>query len=153
MRSADRFIRENCAENEMGLVIVEDIPEMRANLKNAFLVAKNLFDTVASNELQPTKTEALSGKIQQRVPFGIERIRDGVHFASPIDDPFLQIADAVAFSLRRYLNHQKHGQDLMKNVGVMLDQESWNAVASTTVLSRDPKLRETNIWRNHEWRF
>jgi hypothetical protein len=45
------------------------------------------------------------------------RIRLPIHFVAKEEEPLIQIADACAFGIRRYLSGYSHGSDFMQAVG------------------------------------
>lgn len=131
MLKADAYLRERCDEYEIGTLIVEDIPEMRDKLRAIFSVAQHLYipDHVIGSEM--------NGRRQQ----GISRIPDGVHFAGKDQSAFLQIADACAFSFRRFFAGQEHGQYLVEAMGLDLSDPAWFGPMSAALFSPDPILR------------
>lgn len=57
-----------------------------------------------------------------------DHIIDEVLFLSPRNAPFLQIADAVAYGIRRYLSRYRHGDEYFSSIsgGTLLElEEGW----------------------------
>ena len=127
---ADAYLRERCAEGEIGTLIAEDVPEMRNRLRGAFEVAKRLFIPAE-----------LLGVDSAAYKQGISQIQDGIHFAEKVQAPLLQIADACAFCLRRFFSEQSHGAELVHAMGLNLDIKEWIAPFSAAIISGDPRLR------------
>jgi len=81
--------------NELGQIIAEEIPEMQRYLRKSVNLLRGrplvLDRGGQSADDPPTHT------------FRSDRIIDEVHFLDRSNAPFLQIADACAFGLRRYI--------------------------------------------------
>jgi hypothetical protein len=100
---ANRFVRTEY-EGELAQIIADDNGEMREILR------------VTLNRLQglPFSVESENSKEGKRtVILRADRIIDEVSFLTPRNAPFLQIVDACAFGLRRYLARQSHGEDYL----------------------------------------
>jgi hypothetical protein len=114
---ADGYIRKSAQKDEVATVIAEDVPEMRRNLKHVLWVAKNMF------------LPFIPGHV-----WGIERIRDSIHFADKDGAPLLQIADACAFSFRRFFAEESYGEEFLEAViGGVLAPEDWKGPMSTAI--------------------
>lgn len=137
---ADTFLRER-TEQEMGTVVVEDIPEMRTKLRQAFKVASLLTMPEHQVTFIPTKRELETGIQTQTHVSGIENIQSSVHFVAKDNDPFLQVADACAFSLRRFFAGEKNGQILIDAMGLPLNFDDWKGASNNALFSTDPILR------------
>lgn len=138
---ADTYLRERCEEGEIATLIAEDIPEMRRNLRTIFEVAKILYFPLSAEFLRPTIDEKKTGRIVQRPIGGISRIQDGVQFAEKRQAPLLQIADACAFSLRRFFSQQEYGVELVQAMGLQLNIEDWLGPQSSQIFCHEPILR------------
>jgi hypothetical protein len=93
-------------------VIAEDIPEGKDLLRH---LARYLFRTgynIPKRDVRLVQhgSKPLANVEEFRVR-KISRIRMPIHFVEKRDEPLLQIADACAFGLRRFLSDQSHGQD------------------------------------------
>jgi Protein of unknown function (DUF3800) len=106
MGTCNRFLGEECSD-ELGQVIAEDIPEMRRYLRKSVNLLRSrplVLDRDARGPDDPP-THTFRG----------DRMIDEVHFLDRSNAPFLQIADACAFGLRRYITgHDK--EDFVKAV-------------------------------------
>lgn len=138
---ADAYLRERCEEDEVGTMIAEDVPEMRKNIRLVFEASKDMFFPPNPELMRPTLEEIRSGQIAQNPPSGITRIQDGVQFAEKSQAPLLQIADACAFSFRRFFSGQEFGAELMAYMGLELDIEDWMGPQSSSIICHEPILR------------
>jgi hypothetical protein len=109
MAQADKIIRNRCGI-EMAQVIAEDHPEMKRLLRSAVNVLRfqplTLPNTSFSSNIPKSQPE----------PYRVERIVDEVHFMDRHGSPFLQIADACAFGLRRYYSDLTYGDSYMDEI-------------------------------------
>lgn len=138
---ADLFLRERCDPNEIAIAVCEDIPEKRRFLKISLQVAEHSYVPIDPSRARPTKAEMASGVVGQRFVSGVTHIKDGLHFAAKADSVLLQLADACAFAIRRFLNEQEHGEALVRAMGADWDIEDWRHINSADLLSNDPRLR------------
>jgi hypothetical protein len=115
MASADQFITSFAAPAEIATVVAEDIPPMRKRLRDAALRLRS-----GSMSIQNALvTQQVAGEVSSNkhaVNLRIRRVVDDVHFASKVSAPFLWVADAVAFGLRRYFSNQTFGLDFAKAI-------------------------------------
>lgn len=131
---SDAFLREHCPPDEIATVIAEDVDEMRRFLKMAIPIAKSVYVPEVDAELRPTMLEMITGNVTQRPRWGIERIKDGVQFASKDAAPLLQIADACAFSFRRFFADQSGGDELVRAIlGYRLFPYDWAGPCSYAI--------------------
>lgn len=112
--AADKYIRTHADLTEVGTVVAEDVPEMRKFLKLAPQVLRNAPITLAPEHLIPSKLERELGYSVTERDFRVTRIRNSIHFVEKRDDPLLQLADACAFGLRRFLSDQSFGTEFMQ---------------------------------------
>lgn len=98
---ADEFIRKNCGHKEVATVVAEDVPSMRSKLKGIPL-------TLRKNPISFQNKETGS-----HAQFRVTKIRNSIHFVDKSEDPLVQIADALAFSFRRYFADLKHGKEFI----------------------------------------
>jgi hypothetical protein len=113
---ADKYIRDHCNHREVGTVIAEDIPDMRRFLKLAPRLLRDCPIIPRPGDLMPTAAERAQGYITQEGEQRVNKIRNSMLFAEKDEDPMLQIADACAFSLRRYFSELEFGRDLIRAV-------------------------------------
>jgi hypothetical protein len=105
--AANEFVRTEY-ENEPAQIIADDNGEMREILRV----------TLNSLQGQPSPVEIevpREGREPEKraVILRADRIIDEVSFLTPRNAPFLQIVDACAFGLRRYLPRQSNGEDYL----------------------------------------
>ena len=133
VQHADGYLRERGEPHEIATLIAEDMPEMRTRLRRGFELAKS--PMMARHEFD-----------QGDEPFqGITKIKDGIQFATKTQAPLLQIADACAFSLRRFFAGQNHGEALVRSMGLALDPADWGGQASSALFTSDPLLRQSRL--------
>jgi hypothetical protein len=115
MGVADGFIRDRCRENKLAPVVAEDLQKMRKQLRAA---ASRL--TRTPMDLDPTGFASESSDMCVLLPksseLRVERIVDTIHFTEKSESPILQVADACAYGLRRYLSGQPHGENFARSI-------------------------------------
>lgn len=94
--------------NELGVVIAENSHDMRKSLKK-------MFSAMADGR---SLVNAPDG-IKELVP--VRNIIDTVHFADKADAPLLQLADACAFAIRRFLAGLPDGKRLFNAMCGIVD--------------------------------
>jgi hypothetical protein len=109
---ADKYIRERAEPKEIGSIVAEDVPEMRRFLKAAVQVWRDNPTTLPPGAVQLTLEEQKLGYVKQESEFRVSRIRKSVLFVEKNEDPLTQLADAIAFGLRRYHCELDLGADL-----------------------------------------
>jgi hypothetical protein len=108
---ADKHIREFAHPREIGSIVSEDVPEMRRFLKAAVSRFRDNPVVLGPGLVQPTEEEKQLGYIKQESEFRVSRIRKSVLFVEKDEDPLTQLADAIAFGLKRYHSEQHLGAD------------------------------------------
>jgi hypothetical protein len=111
---ADRYIMKKGHPNEIGTLVVENIPERERLLRSSFEMLKKHGRDVSG--YQHTHEETMPGSIRH---YEIKRIRDVPHFVQKQDSPLLWIADAAAFSYSRYLSGKSFGDELTQSIRVL----------------------------------
>lgn len=96
---SEKFMRSEAGKNEVATIVAEDNHQVRATLKKA----QKLLSSKRALEVVPAA-------LHDALP--ISRIVDTVHFASKSEAILLQIADACAYVITRYLSGGTHGEDL-----------------------------------------
>ena len=91
----------------MAQVIASDTVEMRAVLRKTANIMLGPSLTLTHVSYGP---KGASDRVE-KVHHHTERVIDAVHFLEPGDAPFLQIADACAFALRRYISGYEDGRE------------------------------------------
>ncbi len=94
--SVDQFIRNFGPPDASGIVLAEDVPN--------------------SKELLANFTELVRQRSDGRAGPKLERITGGLDFAVKGAHPFLELADMLAFTARRYLSNQLYGEELMNSI-------------------------------------
>ena len=137
MARANKYVRDWAPATEVATVVAEDVPEMRRFLKNSLRVP--LLETpLRPGFIVLTDQEKEAGVILQTNTGPIDRIIDTVHFVEKDDAPLLQIADACAFSFRRFFSDQDYGADLVAGMmGAQLKRREWDNVASNFTFDFD----------------
>lgn len=141
MARANKYIRDWAHPDEIATVVAEDVPDKRRLLKQSLKKAHvNLPMTVEF--VIPTKAEINAGGITQTNPGPIDRVIDTAHFVEKNDAPLLQIADACAFSFRRYFANQDGGDVLVRAIlGSDLVWSDWQGPISDMTFSFNPEHR------------
>lgn len=104
---ADLYVCEHGKPGEGITVVAENSPRMQPTLR---AIAKML---MTSPILIPASSQrALRDRPLRDFEYRITRLKDTIHFVSKEDGPLLQIADACAFALRRYIEKRAIGDEL-----------------------------------------
>lgn len=98
VNSADGYVANNAEPEEVATLVAEDNPSMRADLRWM---------------MQEMRTQGFTVPITGQ-KLAITRIIDTIHFVDKSNGPILQLADACAFTFRRYLSGQNHGELLLR---------------------------------------
>jgi hypothetical protein len=99
----ERYMRANAEKNEVAMLIYE-------NTDHARKMIRELHNDLSINGIQ-TLPNFANWELREYLP--VTRIIDTAYFADKADTCMLQIADACAFALRRYLAKRSHGEDLV----------------------------------------
>ncbi|MGW8203987.1 DUF3800 domain-containing protein [Sphingomonas bisphenolicum] len=100
---ADRLISASMPDSEVVTLVAENCDSVKNHLKTSLKVLR--FGVGAGYEIPviPTRSERITGVIKQNTALKVSKIVDTVHFAEKDEAPLLQIADACAFGIRRFL--------------------------------------------------
>ena len=134
---ADRYLRNYSKSHELGVVVVEDTPGMKKYFKMVHDRLKKNPIEVSSDMLYPYSTES-NGET-----FKISNIVDCPHFVDKTESPMIQLADALAFALRRYFAGLKNGDDLVfstfgeYNSRSVFNKEQWGRPLSGNLVYFD----------------
>lgn len=113
LERSDHFLRNYLEEKEVGVVICEDVNEKeKLLLISAFMFKNPVFNEGPGDFLQ-TRAEKVLCEPAKRPIYDIANIIDVPHFVNKSGAPLLQLADACAFSFRRYLSRQKYGDEFV----------------------------------------
>ena len=115
MCAADEYVCKYAGKEELATVVAEDIPEMRDQLRNA-AERMRIGSSVLSNARIEVTNRGKVESVTRDATFKIRRIVDAIHFTPKASAPLLQVADAVAFGLRRYFSEESEGVDFGKAV-------------------------------------
>jgi hypothetical protein len=111
MAQADKFVRENYG-HELAQVIAEQNREMGPILRRTV----NLLHAKPFPIEHASSPRSGSTTVVEKEDYRVERIIDEVLFLERDNAPFLQIVDACAFGIRRYLASQTHGEDYLHTI-------------------------------------
>jgi len=100
---AEQFMRNEAGPREVATIVAEDNPQVRAALKHGFRLLKD-------------RNGALATIPTYRDLFPVKHIIDTVHFAAKNESILLQIADACAFVLARFLSGGSHVAELYESL-------------------------------------
>jgi hypothetical protein len=103
LQQADKCVRYFSPPGQICVAVAEDNPPMRRLVAAAFLAARN----AAPLRLLPEHTMDGKGALLETRSFV-----DVIHFVPKHGSPMLQLADACAFVMRRFLAAQDHGERL-----------------------------------------
>lgn len=113
VEKADYFLRKYLKRREVGVVIAEDVTELRSYLSKMSLWYRDKPVVTAAEHLIPNAYQKRMGIKPADYTYLITNIIDCPHFVSKNQAPITQLADACAFAFRRWLSEQSHGEDLM----------------------------------------
>jgi hypothetical protein len=111
--SADKYMRTNTPEHEVATLIVENVDRMRRYLKTSLDLLRRQTMRLLPEHIRHDVSDITTDKIQTGVEIRVSRIIDCVHFAAKRDAPLLQLADAAAFVIRRWVTNGSRGDELM----------------------------------------
>lgn len=138
MLRANKYVRDWAEPGEIATVVAEDVPKKRRFLKRVLKLPPPTFPLI-DGAVMLTADDKKAGKILQTNSGEIDRIIDTVHFVEKDEAPLLQLADACAFSFRRYFAGQDYGSELVRAMlGEDLSWEEWQGPASQVTFSFNP---------------
>jgi hypothetical protein len=114
---ADSWIEKYARYNEVATIIAEDVPDSKKLLRHLARYLLKPGYTIPKEDVRLVQhgSEPLIDINEFRIR-RISRIRMPPHFVEKQDEPLLQIADACAFGLRRFLSEQSHGNDFARAI-------------------------------------
>jgi hypothetical protein len=112
--AADKHIRDHGEFDEVGLIIAEDVTNMRGFLKKAVNVHREYPVVMRSDHLLLREDEKALGYRLQEGEYRVERIRKNALFVEKEDDLMVQLADACAFAFRRYFSEFDFGDQFIE---------------------------------------
>lgn len=135
---ANKYVRDWALPNEVATMVAEDVRDMRDLLGSVLRAVPPEYE-LTPEYLDLTEAEKASGVVTQTHPGPIDKIIDTVHFVKKDKAPLLQIADACAFSFRRYFAEQQHGDEWVRAIlGADLIWSEWQGATSEMTFSFDP---------------
>lgn len=113
---ADRGVREVSQPREVGMLFYEDMGHSRERLNRAVNAYREQTLRFSDHHLNATEEEVARGYRIQDGTLRVERIRKRVVFLTAQEEPLLLLADAVSFTVRRFLNQENFGDDFMNQL-------------------------------------
>ena len=110
---ADAFLQKYLAEKEVGLIVAEDLPEMKKLFSNATMYLRSNPITMVPECFRENEVERILKILPNQQVFELKCVIDVIHFAKKAEAPLLQLADACAFTFRRCLSRQTGGNELL----------------------------------------
>ena len=110
----DKFLRRATAPEEVATLVAEDVEHMRKFLRRIMEGLKRKSHHLGPEYIRQDVTDIRPELQTFGTALKVEKIIDCAHFAAKQEAPLLQIADACAFTIRRWINNQTRGDDLMK---------------------------------------
>jgi hypothetical protein len=113
---ADFFLSNYLNGSEVGVIIAEDVPEIRRHLSNIGMIFQKVSLTLQSEDMRSSNWETVTGTKPRGHTYEINNIVDVPHFVQKNGAPLLQLADACAFAFRRCLEKRPIGSDLVRTM-------------------------------------
>ncbi len=111
--AADMCLVKYAEPDHVAVLVVEDLPEMRRALWLMHDMAKRNPVFLSPDMIRQDVTD-LSAEMVNGAYIRATRIVDQPDFAKKAEEPLLQLADACAFTLRRWLSRLRRGEELME---------------------------------------
>lgn len=136
---ANKYVRDWGDPTEVATIVAENVPKNRKYLKG-ILSLPDFQPPIGFGDVILTKKELESGEILQTRAGNIDRIVDTVHFVGKSEAPLVQLADACAFSFRRYLSGQSYGEEFVEAIlgEPSLIWDEWQGPSSSMTFSFNP---------------
>lgn len=150
MERADSFLRKYLRGTEAGVVVCEDIPQHRKVLARLGLQLRDNPVFLPSESFRPEIGQRVLGMKPEAYELRIDHIIDAPHFVAKKAAPILQLADACAFAIRRWVNKESRGQELVK---AMLGERTSNRMFRDPVWFEGPHAGLVNtdaFWSESE---
>lgn len=110
-----RYLHQKTEPHEIATLIVEDVESMRRFLKRLVyresrtMPPEHLRDDVTDHSQEVMKEGAF-------IPASSDRLVDGMHFCKKEESKMLQLADACAFTVQRWINQFTFGESLINSM-------------------------------------
>lgn len=110
---ADHFIRTRLSGKEVGAIVAENVPAMQIHLSKAIDVCRKMSGTKLPKEgLLQDRQQKLMGVHEDKILL-LTNIVNTPLFVKKGAAPMLDIADACAFAIRRWVGRYDHAKDLI----------------------------------------
>ncbi|PSJ36562.1 hypothetical protein C7I55_26215 [Sphingomonas deserti] len=116
MVKADLFLRKYLSGSEIGVVVAEDVTDRRELLRRVGLFARQAPYVLMPDQQHASSQDQAIGRSPPPSWIRIDHIVDDPHFMPKAGGPLLGLADAAAFTLRRCLERQPLGDDLLREM-------------------------------------
>lgn len=116
---------------EIALAIAEDIPSNKEIFVRAAMIFREKPTILNHYHLKQKEIHKHLGMPPQAIDLRVNSIVDAPNFLEKRKAPLLQLADACAFTLRRCLSRQSHGEELLiamlgdTQARAILDEKLW----------------------------
>ncbi|CAM4092044.1 hypothetical protein BOTU111921_11310 [Bordetella tumbae] len=110
LQAANRIIKRMAGKGERILVVHESIPERQQFLSKVYQVARQVSVQLSPEQVQPLP---LGYSHPDGLLFSADLFVDAPAFAQKKESPMLQLADACAYTFRRYLAGSNGGAELL----------------------------------------
>jgi hypothetical protein len=112
--AADKHLRKNYGTMDIGNLIAEDVVGMRRSLRIHLEVLRRHPVMLPPQLLRHDVADTTRETMEHGEVVKIEGILVGkARFVGKLDDPLLQVADAMAFTIRRWVIQRSRGNELM----------------------------------------
>ena len=146
---ANKWIGDWAEKDEIGTVIAEDVSQNKRFLRAALKYVPPVYPQ-RPPYVQLTKYELDNNVFVQTNTGPIDRLVDAVLFATKDEGVLLQIADACAFSFRRYFAEQEWGEKLIRSMLLEeLAREDWTGEIHDVVFNLNPRRRYFGMPTRH----
>lgn len=148
MERADLFLRKYLGGQESGMIIAEDEPVMKGFLSDYGLIFRDHNIVLEKEACRSQKWQSALGVSPEAVDHRIDCILEVPHFVKKTQSRLIQLADVIAFSFRRCLEKQSHGNDLVCAVlglsegTAFINEPAWFDVASKGLFNTDSFVGE-----------
>jgi hypothetical protein len=113
---ADRHLRLYTHDSEVATLVLEDVSHMRKLLRAVPSLMRNLPIRTSAEHIHRIGAPSRSDAVEPPEELKVSKIVDCAHYAEKSEAPLLQLADACAFTLRRWVNRESHGEDLIRSL-------------------------------------
>lgn len=134
MSRADKYIREAGRPSEVGTIVAENVDKGIKSLIRAFVQStRDNPLTFSGSEIHWSESDKAQGYCSQETEIRISRIRKTIHFVEKNEELLIQVADAVAYGIRAYLNDKQFGDQFINAIGIDMEKATWQEVGGYCV--------------------